>query len=138
MKTHMFIPVYLTTLLKHKIFYLYLCRQVDIFPSVLWQHRSVIWSRTQNKTLLPLCLRPELQTWISLSPLQDWLRLFLLTGKRQIFSLKGYTTPNIYPMIFLLYLLSWMIWSLLTSTCQFKYAPRPLNQRLDKSKYSKT
>ena len=34
-------------------------------------------------------------------------------------SLKGYTTPNIYPMIFLLYLLSWMIWSLLTSTCRF-------------------
>ena len=40
-------------------------------------------------------------------------------------------------MIFLLYLLSWMIWSLLASTCRFKYAPRPLNQRLDK-KCSKT
>ena len=50
-------------------------------------------------------------------------------------TLKGYTTPNIYPMIFLLYLHSWMIGSLLTSTCRFKYAPRPLNQRLDKSEW---
>ena len=37
-------------------------------------------------------------------------------------------------MIFLLYLLSWTTWSLLTSTCRFKYAPRSLNQRSDKSK----
>ena len=36
-------------------------------------------------------------------------------------------------MIFGLYLLSWMTWSLLFSTCRFKYAPRPLNQRSDKS-----
>ena len=47
---------------------------------------------------------------------------------------KGYAATNIYPMIFLLYLLSWMTCSLLTSTCQFKYAHRPLNQRSDKSK----
>ena len=45
-----------------------------------------------------------------------------------------YTTTNIYPMIFfVLYLLSWMNLSLLTLTCRFKYAPRPLNQILDKS-----
>ena len=34
---------------------------------------------------------------------------------------------------FVLYLLSWMNLSLLTLTCRFKYAPRPLNQILDKS-----
>ena len=37
---------------------------------------------------------------------------------------------------FWLYLLSWMTWSLLTSTCRFKNAPRPLNQRSDKSKFT--
>ena len=52
--------------------------------------------------------------------------------------IKGIHNPQYLPNDFFAHILSWMIWSLLTSTCRFKYAPRPLNQRLDKSKYSKT
>ena len=51
---------------------------------------------------------------------------------------KGYTTPDIHPMIFLLYLFSWMTWSLPDSTCWFKYASRPLNQRSHKSNFTQT